>query len=876
MAGDPFKYTQDRSDKLIEYIIVNLTQLLSALKTEKENQLKERKRIIQELYIDKKEFIENKKAELENKAKEASHTHSPEQEKELKRIGELEEIFNGLIVAEFDIGSGEAKKMQDDPARIEREIGIVNSIIALINEKARNKNRRRSLTSQDVDAIEAQLKNIYEEVLTRQQELEIKEKYFDPLRNEIERQAAEIIGIITILLETIPGPATPGNPNPEIVDVPVPQDPDATAGTAPVDTNVISGDTTGEEAQDIVKDVADAVEVVDEQRGWFTRIWGPLTKLAGVAKSTLKPGDKLSQAKKWLKKVKWGERREQWKASAKKLGDKLNDIYKNKKISPKLKERFGAILSKLKIWEGKELVDTVQGIGEELDKKPEEVDWNKVSDAVKEVEKDDQAAEALDKELKDELSNLEEAAQNTITQNKNWAAAAGTTVKSTIGGWWGSLNKNAGNLISGITSKKRTVGGLLTNVKAFGGKNLKKANGAVKSLIRRARGIKDLPSSDVSESDKQIIESLADELEGRQEEISKEIGDLDKKKLSPKKIEEIALKIKDNSMKAVGFAQTLTGELNKVLGKVVGGAKGKAEGVKSKAAAVKGAAPQRVKAGVESGKKKIIGAGKTVAGAVGGKIPAWFKRNPNPIPTLQDWWGKAGVTAKKLKEKINKGEDASEEMVEAGAEAETTDEANQRFKALTNLIDGIKNFDPKGSAKLVGFVNNLSVYQTTITENLKKLKIPGLSKKDAQTAAKAVEAASLGAEGEINKVKAVLSKFPNLAEWLKGKAPNIDIRGKIASAKAAVGNIPRPDLGAIQARITTLNVTKPIKATLSAVASGKNVTQKGFTNLIELLTKSGVPTRLITNLTDSVKKGIAVSSETLNQILDKLQGLRKK
>ena len=37
---------------------------------------------------------------------------------------------------------------------------------------------------------------------------------------------------------------------------------------------------------------------------------------------------------------------------------------------------------------------------------------------LKEVEKDDQAAEALDKELKDEFKNLEEAAQNTITQIK--------------------------------------------------------------------------------------------------------------------------------------------------------------------------------------------------------------------------------------------------------------------------------------------------------------------------------------------------------------------------------------------------------------------------------------------------------------------------
>ena len=197
----------------------------------------------------------------------------------------------------------------------------------------------------------------------------------------------------------------------------------------------------------------------------------------------------------------------------------------------------------------------------------------------------------------------------------------------------------------------------------------------------------------------------------------------------------------------------------------------------------KGKANGNIRKKFASARQKVVGG---VTG-VGGTLPNWVKRNPNPVPALQNWWANVASTAKRLREKVKKGgADVSEELAEAEAEDETVPEAIKKFKSLLRIIDNVKNFNPKESAKLVELGNRLSGYQSGISEGLKRIKIPGRIKRLVGKDADGVVNAAEGAEETALEIERELSKWGNLKGWLSSRTQNINLRGKLASARQKV------------------------------------------------------------------------------------------
>jgi hypothetical protein len=202
-----------------------------------------------------------------------------------------------------------------------------------------------------------------------------------------------------------------------------------------------------------------------------------------------------------------------------------------------------------------------------------------------------------------------------------------------------------------------------------------------------------------------------------------------------------------------------------------------------------GGALKGAKAGVNTGLMKEAMAEQKAAAAVGGAI----ERLPNPLPSLRNWWASASSTAKRLREKVKKKKaDVTKELAEVEAEAETVAEAESRFKSLLGVIDGIRKFNPKESRKLVGLVNQLSAYQSRIFEGLKKLRIPGLSKRQVEEAAAEVEEAAAEVEEAALEIEKELSKWQQLRGWLGSRMPDINLRQRLAEAKRVIeGRIRR-------------------------------------------------------------------------------------
>ena len=156
-----FNDTQHRYDRIINSIIDELKRLFSDLLTDKENHKKLRNTIAHKLHAEKTEYIANKKAEMETKAKENSYTISATQ---LNQITSWQEALGQLILKEIDIERREAIAIKDDPARIDNEITIIKEIIAYLNDKAGSKGKRSNLTREAATALYNKIKYIYDSV----------------------------------------------------------------------------------------------------------------------------------------------------------------------------------------------------------------------------------------------------------------------------------------------------------------------------------------------------------------------------------------------------------------------------------------------------------------------------------------------------------------------------------------------------------------------------------------------------------------------------------------------------------------------------------------------------------------------------------------
>ncbi|MEK6869398.1 MAG: hypothetical protein AABX74_04165 [Nanoarchaeota archaeon] len=97
----------------------------------------------------------------------------------------------------------------------------------------------------------------------------------------------------------------------------------------------------------------------------------------------------LKSAQNYLKLLKKFEFREQLWASADKIRVKLDDFLKAVHTDPRfagIKKRIETLITKLKVFEGKLMVDTAKRLRPEIEgKKANEVDWRKVMSISKEI-----------------------------------------------------------------------------------------------------------------------------------------------------------------------------------------------------------------------------------------------------------------------------------------------------------------------------------------------------------------------------------------------------------------------------------------------------------------------------------------------------------
>ena len=425
-----FNDTQNRYDRLINLVIEELKRILSDLLTDKETHKRLRNTIAHKLHAEKTEYIANKRGELETKSKENSYTISKVQ---LEQITHWQEELAQLIIDEINIERRQAITIKDDPARIDEEIKVIGSIIKEIKDKAGSKGKRKKLTRADADDIHSRLVNIYQSVLTRQEEANLTATHFEPLKQKIEAKEKQIINLINQLLSAIPGQG-PSSAGPSGMG-PSGTGPSGAGPSGP--SAVLTTGVTEEEAKAIEDEVQEAEKVVKKQRNYFLRGWGYLEGLRKVIESNLDASEKLTKARSFLTKLRRFESREQFRASVSKLTGKLKGIMKRSSISPNVKKRIGNLLQQLKVWEADWVARTAKGLGEKLKrgKKPEEVDWKAVEEDVAKVEKDTQAATAVDESIGKELGQIGKGAEVGEVKAKRRKRARDTAKHGSPGGF---------------------------------------------------------------------------------------------------------------------------------------------------------------------------------------------------------------------------------------------------------------------------------------------------------------------------------------------------------------------------------------------------------------------------------------------------------
>ena len=138
----------------------------------------------------------------------------------------------------------------------------------------------------------------------------------------------------------------------------------------------------------------EAIQELHRELNYFLREYDIAEDLEKVVdlKKLVKRGDyeaALKAAERYLHLLKKFESREQWWESVDKIRGKLNDFLKAIRKYPQFENiqgRIETLVTKLRIFEGKLMVDTVKRLKPELEgKKANEVDWQKVTSIVKEI-----------------------------------------------------------------------------------------------------------------------------------------------------------------------------------------------------------------------------------------------------------------------------------------------------------------------------------------------------------------------------------------------------------------------------------------------------------------------------------------------------------
>jgi len=392
MPRNPFTYTQQQYDNLVKQIFENLKNLLDDFIAEKKNQIELRDTQVHKLHAEQKGIISIRRSELDTRALEARKNVSTEGLSEqideiLSRITALQKEFDELIIREYNMDRLELKKLtNEDPARLNEEIGIIQGLLDYMKDKAGNKGNKRTFNT---DAMYARVEYIYNKILTKQEELALKRAHFDPLEKEIERRAKEIINAIIKDME--------------FLDKNLPKKPPEIKPT----------DSQGKvKADKIFNAVREAEKLLERMGEWFLRAYDILKDLRDVAESKAtnvsQLGKKRSRALALLRRLRRMERKEQRRASVRKLKKKLKPILEDRLVPVNLKHKIDKILEGLKVWEADWLVTTVRGLGERLKKGKKGIDWDEVIKYIDRVTKDTQAVIAEEKRLKEELERVRE------------------------------------------------------------------------------------------------------------------------------------------------------------------------------------------------------------------------------------------------------------------------------------------------------------------------------------------------------------------------------------------------------------------------------------------------------------------------------------
>jgi len=401
-----------------------MAKLFQRLKEEKEDQEKLRNIKVHKLYNDHKALYENRTAEIGTRANAASYVLTDRDEAKLAEVDALQVELEKLLKDKIDIERQNAIEIQNDPVRIQGEIETVKGIIEYIKNKVGSTGKRRDLTRMDAEAIYDRIKNVYDGILTRKEELKLTEEHFEPLEDEIQKQAIVIIEKINSLLDEL--------------------------------TDKMSA----VEAQEVEDALSEAEHVLDAQQEYFLRVYEILNNLKDIANLKSNDERELRRFKGGYRKLKTFESREQWRDSVHKLKGRVDKISK-RAITPELKARIDKDLRDLKIFEHDWLKQTAIDLKEEIEKTP--VDWNKVIEIIDKLLTDTRAADALEKHLKETLERIKEgvklaesaanAVWNQVRKAGGPAASAREATKnviSTIGRVAGSARR--------LTKRGPTVG----------------------------------------------------------------------------------------------------------------------------------------------------------------------------------------------------------------------------------------------------------------------------------------------------------------------------------------------------------------------------------------------------------------------------------
>ncbi len=138
----------------------------------------------------------------------------------------------------------------------------------------------------------------------------------------------------------------------------------------------------------------EAIHELHKEIGYFLREYDIAEDLEKVVdlKKLVRKGDSeaaLKAAQHYLLLLRKFESREQWWESVDKIRGKLDDFLKAIHADPRfanIKKRIEMLVTKMKVFEGKLMVDTAKRLRPEIEgKKANEVNWHNVISIVKEI-----------------------------------------------------------------------------------------------------------------------------------------------------------------------------------------------------------------------------------------------------------------------------------------------------------------------------------------------------------------------------------------------------------------------------------------------------------------------------------------------------------